>query len=253
MRQEKMTVVQQTEIAQQVYELVLTGDLVSEMQTPGQFLHLLVPRNDLLLRRPISIASIDHRAQQCTLLYRVVGEGTKALALLQAKDQIDVLGPNGNGFPLTAANRGDVAYLIGGGIGVPPLYELAKQLHEKGVQVTSILGFRTKEDSFYVDAFKQWGKVYVATEDGSLGQAGHVGQYMETLATPDVVYACGPNAMLKAVDSQYADLANVYLSLEERMACGIGACYGCVCESNDGTLYKVCQDGPVFKGGLIKL
>lgn len=256
MLQEKMQVVQQDEIAANIYRLVLTGDLVDEMTTPGQFLHLLVPRMDLLLRRPISIAEINHSLKQVTLIYRVIGNGTDAISRLKFGDFIDVVGPRGNGFPIEEVQNGETAYLIGGGIGVPPLYETAKRLHQQGVEVTALLGFRSEAESFYVDQFARYANVLVATEDGSLGEKGNVGVFMEKLPQPDVVYACGPNPMLKAVNQAYESMEDrIFLSLEERMACGIGACYGCVCESKNDPdkVYKVCEEGPIFQGGLVKL
>lgn len=256
MQQEKMTIVSQTEIAPDIFQLELQGQLVNEMRQPGQFLHLLVPKADLTLRRPISIAAIDSERQVVTLLYRTVGEGTKALAQLKEGSTLSVLGPRGHGFPVDEVNPGDTVYLIGGGIGIPPLYELAKQLTAREVSVVALLGYRSKKYLFYVDEFKKLGDVKIATEDGSYGFHGHVGQLMESLPMPNVVYSCGPFPMLKAVVSHYESMLDkVFISLEERMACGIGACYGCVCQSaeDETHLYKVCEDGPVFRGGQVCL
>lgn len=256
MLQEKMSVVSQEEIAPDIYQLVLQGQLVSQMQQPGQFLHLLVPKADLTLRRPISIANINHDKQEVTLLYRVVGEGTKAMSLLKTGSLLDILGPRGHGFPVEAASINDRVYVIGGGIGIPPLYELTKQLVSNGVHVTAILGYRSKDDLFYVEQFEQLAEVIVTTDDGSFGYHGHVGQAISEMPQPDVVYACGPNPMLKAVVSQYQEMLDqVFISLEERMACGVGACYGCVCQSaeDENKLFKVCEQGPVFRGGQVCL
>lgn len=247
-----MTVVSHKALTSNIYELMLKGSLAHEAK-PGQFVHLRMNRQDLVLRRPISIASIQKEQEQLTLLYRIVGEGTKWLSTLQENDQIEVLGPLGHGFPVDKQEN-KVIYLIGGGIGIPPLYECAKQLRTRGNSVVALLGYRSVEDSYYIEEFQKVSDVHIVTEDGSLGTHGHIGHLMEALTMPDVVFACGPHAMLKAVQTYYDQLDEVYLSLEARMACGLGACYGCVVESTTpDTMLKVCHDGPVFKGSQVKL
>lgn len=257
MLQEMMTIVSQKELAPKIFEMRLTGELVKEMGTPDQFLHILVPRQDLLLRRPISIAEIIPERQECIIIYRVEGDGTQAMSLLTTGDSLDVMGPLGNGFPLDAVQTGEKALIIGGGIGVPPLYELSKQLVAKGVSVQHVFGFARKEVIFYEEEFNQLGNVIYSTDDGSYGVSGHVGFALDTLPEdyiPDVVYACGSKGLLMAVENRY-EHANAYFSLEARMACGMGACYACVCHKKSdptgATSMKVCDEGPVFKVGEV--
>lgn len=256
--QENCTVIQNREIADSIYELVLKGEISAEMSDPGQFVHLkLTAGFDPLLRRPISIAAIDKQNMTFTLVYRRQGRGTTLLAEKSPGEMVDVLGPLGNGFPLTAVKRGQRAILVGGGVGVPPLLELAKQLWQNGVSVTSILGFQTSNAVFYETEFARFGKVYVTSVDGSYGSRGFVTDLLaKEQISGDVVYACGPTAMLKAVEKgMFAP--KTYLSLEERMGCGIGACFACVCHTQadpDGFAYKkVCSDGPVFQAGEVVL
>ena len=230
-KQEMMTIVAQKQLAPRIYQLDLQGELVKEMTRPGQFVHIKVPRADLLLRRPISINQIDH------------------------------LGPLGNGFDITTVAAGQTAFIVGGGIGIPPLYELSKQLNEKGVKVIHFLGYGSKEVAYYQQEFMALGETHFATDDGSFGAHGNVGRLLsEALAKgriPDAVYACGANGMLKAIDSLFPTHPHVYLSLEERMACGIGACYACVCHKKGDTTgaksVKVCDEGPIFKASEVIL
>lgn len=245
MMEEKMTIVSQRPLTDTIYEMVLTGELVTECQTPGQFLHIRVPRADLLLRRPISIAHINHDKNEVTIIYRVTGAGTEVFSHMKAGESLSVMGPLGHGFPICQTKK---ALVIGGGVGIPPLYELSCQLQKAGVEVTALLGFRNKEDSFYIEQFEQVATVHVATDDGSLGHHGYVHDLFNEQEDM-TVYACGPNPMLKEVAAYYEDYP-LYLSLEERMACGVGACYGCVVQDKKRPdhQYKVCHKGPVFKG-----
>ena len=258
MSQAMMTVVSQTEIAKDIFELRLKGALVNEMGAPDQFLHIRVPGDELLLRRPISIASIDAEKEECVIIYRTEGKGTTIISKLTAGDELDILGPLGNGYPIDMLAAGQNALLIGGGIGVPPLYELAKQLHAKGINVVSCFGFKNKEEVFYEKEFATFGKVNIATDDGSYGKQGFVTQYFDELDgfVPDAVFACGPKGLLVAVSKTF-DPSLTYLSLEERMACGIGACYGCVCDKKNSISaydnYRVCVEGPVFRAEEIVL
>ncbi|MBC1999547.1 dihydroorotate dehydrogenase electron transfer subunit [Listeria marthii] len=254
MLQTEMKVIQQTEIADKVYELILTGECVADM-SPGQFLMLKPSRSDLLMRRPISICSYDKTAQTCILLYRVEGDGTKDFSLLSGGDTIDVLGPLGKGFDIDTTPAPKTALLIGGGIGVPPMYQLGKELAGKGVEVTFVNGFQSAKDSFYAKEMTAYGTVHIATVDGSLGTQGFVTDITKNFPEePDVIYSCGPKAMLQAVKASFPE-TKTYLSLEERMACGIGACYACVCPKADDTnkQFKVCEDGPVFRADEVKL
>lgn len=252
------TVISQTELANSIFELTLKGELVQQMNEPGQFVHLKVSNGiDPLLRRPISIARIDKKSSEFTMIYRKEGSGTSLLSQKQAGDQVDVLGPLGHGFPLEETEKGETALLVGGGIGVPPLYELSRQLTEKGVTVIHVLGFQTKTAVFYEHEFSQLGETYIATVDGSYGTEGFVTDIItEKTIAFNTLYSCGPTPMLKALETKYAD-KKVFLSLEERMGCGIGACFACVCHTQndkDGHSYKkVCSDGPVFRAGEVVL
>ncbi|MDQ0245615.1 dihydroorotate dehydrogenase electron transfer subunit [Bacillus fengqiuensis] len=253
---ELMEIVEQKNIARHIYELTLTGQLVQQMEQPGQFVHLRV-NDDYLptLRRPISICTMDREKQQFTMIYRAEGAGTKKLAEKKPGDTVDVLGPLGNGFPTDAVEKHETALLVGGGIGVPPLYELSKQLTAKGVKVIHVLGFQSSEDAFYEEKFLTLGETYIATVDGTYGTKGFVTDVIKQRDLQfDTLFSCGPTPMLKALEQAYPH-KRVYLSLEERMGCGIGACFACVCRVDEETAAykKVCSDGPVFKAGEVLL
>lgn len=241
MQVELLKVVSNKEIAHNIYEMILTGPMVSTMKKSGQFLHLRMRNSSMVLRRPISIASIDN--DNCTLLYRVAGKGTEEMSSYQPGDFVDTLGPLGNGFPTDFLESGAEVAVVGGGIGVAPLYELGKELQKKGVRTTFVLGFANKDDCYYYDAFTALGNVILCTDDGSLGLKGHVGVGLPSV-NPDAVFACGPNPLLRLVQSTFSKLDHVYLSLEERMACGVGACYGCETKRKNK---RICIDGPVFQ------
>ncbi len=253
-RAERMKVVSQKLIAEDIYELVLSGPLVEEMGEPGQFVHVKVSDGiDPLLRRPISICDINEAERTFTVVYRKEGKGTALLSEKRQGEEVDVLGPLGNGFPATAA-EGGTALLVGGGIGVPPLYFLSKKLKELGVKVVHVLGFKTANAVFYEQEFRDLGPVYIATEDGSIGTKGFVTDVILEKQLPfDTLYACGPTPMLKAVSSFEKTESNIFLSLEERMGCGIGACFACVCHTAGYSYKKVCSDGPVFRAGEVVL
>lgn len=255
--QSMMTVVRQREIAKQIYEMTLTGSLVNEISAPGQFVHIRVADVfEPLLRRPISISSINREQEQMTIIYRADGRGTGILATKREGDTVDVLGPLGNGFPIDEVHAGETVYLIGGGIGVPPLYELAKQLQTKGIQTVHILGFQTKDVVYYENEFQQLGQTHIATVDGTYGTKGFVTTVMATLDDNFSTYfSCGPMPMLQAVQQAYATKKG-FLSFEQRMGCGVGACFACVCQTTDqveASYVKVCSDGPVFPAGVIAL
>ncbi|MGP6147616.1 dihydroorotate dehydrogenase electron transfer subunit [Jeotgalibaca sp. A122] len=241
MQIEWLEVVTNKEVAHNIFELTLKGKMVSNMNRSGQFLHIKMKDPSLVLRRPISIASIDD--ETCTLLYRVVGKGTLEMTEWQPGDLVDTLGPLGNGFHLDFLKREEEVCIIGGGIGVAPLYELGKEVHARGNKITFILGFANADDIYYLEEFKQLGAVIVCTDDGSAGLKGHVGVALDQV-NPTAVFACGPTPLLQLVQSHFSHLEHVYLSLEERMACGIGACYGC--DTKDKKK-RVCSDGPVFQ------
>lgn len=252
MKNERLTVVENKTIAAKTHEMTLSGPLVDAIDQPGTFLHVAVPGEDLVLRRPISIAAVNQGAGTCAIVYKEEGDGTERLARCRAGDQLEVLGPLGNqGFPVEEPLPGDDVLLIGGGVGVPPLYFAACELVKRGVSVSVILGFQTAVAVFYARAFNELSgcKVHVMTDDGSNGRAGTVIDALnERPSAPDWLFSCGPRGMLRAIETNAADSkTNGYVSLEERMGCGIGACFACVCETNDGASYrKICRDGPVF-------
>lgn len=255
-RQERMIVVRQEQIATNIFELVLRGEIVQDME-PGQFVHVHVSDSfEPLLRRPISIANIDKEKQEFTMIYRAEGRGTSILAEKTEGQEVDVLGPLGNGFPVDAVSPGGTALLVGGGIGVPPLHELSKQLNARGVKTIHVLGFQSEDVIFYEEQFKALGETYYATVDGTKGTKGFVTTVFDEVKPEfDVFYSCGPLPMLNALEKYYPEKEG-YLSFEERMGCGIGACFACICKTTDEVekdYVKVCSDGPVFPKGVVKL
>jgi len=254
-RLENMKVIKQEEIAPAIFKLVLEGEMVEAMKA-GQFLHLRVPDDAHLLRRPISISSIDKLKNQCHLIYRIEGSGTAIFSSLKPGDSLDVMGPQGNGFDLSELNKDSKILLVGGGIGVPPLLEVAKQLHERGVEITTVLGFATKDAVILEDELAQYSQVFVTTDDGSYGTQGNVSVVINECDTEfDAIYSCGAPGMMKYINQTFYDHPRAYLSLESRMACGMGACYACVLKvpDSESVSQRVCEDGPVFKTGTVVL
>lgn len=255
--QDVMVVKSQKEIARNIFEMKLQGKLVNEITSPGQFVHIRPNDSyELLLRRPISISSIDTAASEMTILYRAEGQGTKSLSTKREGDEVDVLGPLGNGFPVAETEAGQTAFLIGGGIGVPPLYELSKQLTAKGVKCVHVLGFQSEDVVFYEEEFSVLGETHIVTVDGTAGTEGFVTTVMEKLGDEFATYySCGPMPMLNAVQNAYEGKKG-FLSFEQRMGCGVGACFACVCETtekSDKAYIKVCSDGPVFPAGVVAI
>ena len=227
MKQERMTITKQRMLAPRIYEMTLSGALVQEMPTPGQFLHIRVPDDDFLLRRPISISWIDQESQSCRIIYRTEGEGTKRFAHLQSGDQLDVLGPLGNGFHIEDLQKDETVFIVGGGIGVPPLYELSKQLVAKGVRTIHFLGFASSEVMYYEKAFQALGDTRIATDDGTYGVQGNVGNLLLAAdSKPAAVFACGNNGLLKTVPrlSECATFIGISHGLRDR-------CLLCLCLS----------------------
>lgn len=256
-RQERMRIVKHKEIAHNIFEMTLIGQLVHDMKSPGQFVHVRVSDSyEPLLRRPISIASIDRETLEFTMIYRAEGRGTTLLSLKNPGDEVDVLGPLGNGFPTQEAEENDTVVLIGGGIGVPPLYQLSKQLVKRGIRPIHILGFQTTDVVFYEKEFSELGETHIVTVDGTRGHQGFVTNVLETITDEySVYYACGPTAMLSALQKTLPKKKG-FLSYEERMGCGLGACFACVCKTTDQVevdYVKVCSDGPVFPAGVVSL
>ncbi len=244
MKKSLFTMERVRQLTHDTYELVLSGD-TSAIVHPGEFINLELPGH--FLRRPISIC--DWTDPSVTLLVKVVGEGTRDLVHCAPGTQIDVLSGLGNGFD--PALGGGNPVLVGGGIGIAPLYGLARRMLEQGIHPTVVLGFRTADDAFYLEEFTALGcPVQVATEDGSMGVQGFVTDAVKALPDAHYVYTCGPLPMLKAVHS-LTQLTDGQFSFEARMGCGFGACMGCTIPTKDG--YKrVCKDGPIlFKEEIV--
>lgn len=248
MRKENLMITSSRKIAHDTYEMKLQNDYMSQHAKPGQFLHISI--DQFTLRRPISIADIDRKNAEMTIIFKVFGPGTEKLATYHPKMVLNALGPNGNGFPLKNQSK---VLLIGGGVGIPPLHFLGKKLFKQNVEVISILGFQDKKSVFYEDEFNQFSKTHIMTNDGSYGEKGFVTDLLDQMDHFDQYYACGPLPMLQAVKSILSHKPG-YLSLEERMGCGVGACFACVIPTDDhGGYQKICQDGPVFLAEEIKL
>ena len=251
MREKELAkVLSQECIATDIFSMWLETKAAQEAR-PGQFISMYTNDGSKLLPRPISICEIDKEKGALRVVYRVTGEntGTKQFSQCVAGDTIPVIGPLGNGFPLEKA-EGKIAFLMGGGIGVPPILELAKQLDCKK-QI--IVGYRDA-NTFLKEQFEENGSVYIATDDGSIGTKGNVMNAIEANGLKaDIIYACGPTPMLRAIKN-YAEANNIecYISLEERMACGIGACLACTCKTKEKDHHtnvhnkRICKDGPVF-------
>lgn len=233
-------------IANLVYEMIIEGKFVEHIKFPGQFLSIKINDSKMILRRPISICDYDE--SKCTIIYKNFGEGTKFLSNLNDGETIDILYPLGNGFSYLPENK--KVLVIGGGVGVPPLYKLTKILKEKNCDITTVLGFSTSEDVFYENEFANHTNTFISTLDGSYKSKGTVIQLINEnflYENVDIIYACGPNGMLKSINEEFND-KEIYISLEERMACSIGACYACVCKTKNDSYKLVCKDGPVFNG-----
>ena len=256
---ETLTVISQEEIGRDIYSLWLQTDQMAQNARPGQFLSLYTGDGSKLLPRPISICEIDKEDSKIRLVYRVTGKntGTEEFSRLQTGDTVKIMGPLGNGFTV---EKGKKAFLIGGGIGVPPMLQLAKEMKDAGENFQIVMGYRDA-GTFLLDEFKEQGESFVATEDGSVGTKGNVlDAIRENYLEADVIYACGPTPMLRALKT-YAEEQNMtcYVSMEERMACGIGACLACVCNSTEKDAHsnvknkRICKEGPVFNAKEVEL
>ncbi len=241
MKQGIFSLLENAPLTSAVYRMVLEGD-TSAITAPGQFVNISIP--GLFLRRPISVC--DWAENRLTLIYKTVGRGTDALAAMAPGETLDLLTGLGNGYDLTKS--GDAPLLVGGGVGVPPLYGLAKALLSQGKSVDVVLGFNTASEIFYVSEFETLGaQVHIATADGSVGTKGFVTDVMKSLPY-SYFYACGPLPMFRAMEKE-ARTSGQY-SFEERMGCGFGACVGCTMETALGPR-RVCKDGPVFEREVI--
>ena len=257
--QETVTVVSQKQIGTGIYDLTIQTKEIAAVAKAGQFVSVYSNDASKLLPRPISLCGIDRKAGTLRLVYRVTGEhtGTEEFSRLQAGDTMKIMGPLGNGFTV---EKGRKAFLIGGGIGVPPMLQLAKEMKDAGENFQIVMGYRDA-GTFLLDEFKEQGESFVATEDGSVGTKGNVlDAIRENHLDADVIYACGPTPMLRALKA-YAEEQNMtcYVSMEERMACGIGACLACVCNSTEKDAHsnvknkRICKEGPVFNAKEVEL
>jgi len=248
---ESAKVISQTCLGEDIYSIWLETTIANKAN-PGQFVSLYTKDRSKLLPRPISVCEIHKEENALRLVYRVTGEdtGTKQFSCLAVGDQIEIMGPLGNGFEIEKGVQKKVL-LVGGGIGIPPMLALAKELAGKAM-VEMMMGYRS--ELFLTQELEQYGALYFTTDDGSAGIKGHVLQGIKVLnLMPEVIYACGPTPMLKGI-KKFALEKNVpcYLSMEEKMACGIGACLACVCPSKEpddysqGYTKRICKDGPVF-------
>lgn len=249
------TVKSQREIAPGIYDLRLSTELAAGAKA-GQFVCLYPKDKSTLLPRPISICEADGESGILRLVYRVVGKGTAEFSGLKEGETVEILGNLGNGFPVEKA-AGKRVFIMGGGIGIPPMLELARRL-QAGKQI--IVGYRDR-DTFLKEELERHGSVYVATEDGSVGSRGNVMDAIrENGLCADIIFACGPMPMLRAI-KRYAEEQEIpaYISLEEHMACGVGACLGCVVKTREIDSHshvnnaRICTDGPVFEAGEVDI
>lgn len=245
-------VTSQIPLSSDIFSMWIRADEIAGSTKPGQFISVYSKDGAKLLPRPISICEVKKETGELRIVYRVVGAGTKEFSQYQKDEQISIMGPLGNGFPLKKKK----AFLIGGGIGIPPMLELAKQLC---CEKQMIFGYR--DQLFLNEEFTPYGTVYVATEDGSAGTKGNVLDAIRVNGlTAEVIYACGPTPMLKAIKSYAMEHGiECWLSLEEKMACGVGACLACVCQSQEVDHHshvhnkRICKDGPVFLAQEVEL
>ena len=242
------TVISQECIAKDIYSMWISTKAIAREAKPGQFVSVYTKDASRLLPRPISLCEIDREKDALRIVYRIAGDGTREFSRLRAGDPIDILGPLGNGFPLEEA-KGKRVMLMGGGIGIPPMLETAKAIQGEKIIVS---GYR--DELFLTEELNAAGQLYLATEDGSAGTKGNVLDAVKVnRLEADLIFACGPTPMLRAIKA-YALEKGIpcWVSMEEKMACGIGACLACVCKSTevDGHSQvhnkRICKDGPVF-------
>ena len=245
------TVLSQKEIAPRIFDMWIATELAACAKA-GQFIGVYPKDRSTLLPRPISICQVNDKKDALRIVYRIAGQGTAEFSSYQEGDSVEILGTLGNGFPTEAA-EGKKVFLMGGGIGIPPMLELARQL-PASTEKQIIVGYRD-DQLFLKEDLEKNGTVYIATEDGSVGTKGNVlDAIREQNLTADVIYACGPLPMLRAL-KEYAAKEDIecWISMEERMACGIGACLACVCKSTEKDAHsnvknkRVCKEGPVFR------
>ena len=236
MTESVFTVISNEKIAKNTYKMLLSGN--TEDGRPGQFVNIKI--DGFFLRRPISVCDIEENT--LTLIYKTVGAGTDKLSKTEKGEKLDILAFFGNGYDLSKS--GEAPLLIGGGVGVPPLFLLAKKLVKEGKKPTAILGFNSADEIFLKDEFEAIGvKTFIATADGSVGTRGFVTDVMKNTDIYTYFYTCGPEPMLRAVYGE--SKTDGEFSFEERMGCGFGACVGCTCKTKYGNK-RICRDGPVL-------
>ena len=252
---EKTRVISQEKIAEGIYELWLETENIAASSNPGQFVMVYPDNKSTILPRPISIC--ETKSKSLRLVYRVVGKGTDEFSSLKWGDEITVMGPLGNGYKDMSSKN---PVLFGGGIGIPPMLKLAQSFAKLGIRPTVVLGYRDSA-LFLKEDFDNVADVYVATEDGSVGTKGNVlTAFAEKELKADVLYACGPMPMLRAIKNFAEENSlKAYISLEEKMACGLGACLACVCKTPHADSHshvnntRVCTEGPVFEAKEVEI
>ena len=252
----KSTVIEQKMIADGICSMWLDAKEIAVQAKPGQFISVYSNDKSRVLPRPISICEIDREKGTLRIVYRVVGKGTEEFSKAEAGDSFEILGPLGNGFPIEEA-KGKKVLMIGGGIGVPPMLQTAKEIEGEAIIVS---GYRN-QDLFLKEELESAGTLFIATEDGSVGTKGNVVDAIrENQIEADMMFACGPKPMLRALKN-YALEKGIpcWISMEEKMACGVGACLACVCQSKDVDSHshihnkRICKDGPVFLSTEVEL
>lgn len=246
-------IIRHTSLSDGIFDMTLKAEEIAKEAKAGQFISVYLNNKSKILPRPISICGIDKEAGTLRIVYRTVGDGTKELSDYKEGETVKILGPLGNGF----TQKDKKAILIGGGIGIPPMLELMKQLD---CEKTAVLGYRDS-DMFLKDEFEAVGDVVISTEDGSYGTKGNViDAIKEQGVEGSIIYACGPTPMLRGIKAYAEEMGiEAQISMEERMACGIGACLACVCKSKDVDFHshvhnkRVCKDGPVFDAREVEL
>lgn len=251
------TVLSQKEIAPRIFDMWIATDLASSAKA-GQFIGVYPKDRSTLLPRPISICQVNDKKDALRIVYRIAGQGTAEFSSYCEGDSVEILGNLGNGFPTEAA-EGKKVFLMGGGIGIPPMLELAREL-PASTEKQIIVGYRD-DQLFLKEDLEKNGTVYIATEDGSVGTKGNViDAIKENALEADVIYACGPMPMLRALKAYATEHdMDCFVSMEERMACGIGACLACVCKTKDKDAHsnvnnkRICKEGPVFDAKEVEL
>ncbi len=261
---EKAVIIKKEQLADEVFSMVFVSD-ISSLSLPGQFVMVGTKSDSRLLKRPISICETDRERKTLRLVFRTAGYGTNELANAHEGDSFDLLGPIGNGFPLDEAQDKKNILLIGGGIGAPPLLSLAKALRLMGISresITAVLGYRSMNSGLFLnEAFSKEVNVVLSTDDGSIGTRGTVMDAVrERALSPDIIFSCGPLPMLRSVKEYAADnFIPAYISLEERMACGVGVCLGCTVKTREKDSHshvnnaRVCTEGPVFNAEEVEI